>query len=63
MVKGAPEEVLARSVASLGPDRAELPLDGAVRERLLKRFETLGEEGYRVLGVASRAVEGACRST
>jgi P-type Mg2+ transporter len=58
VVKGAPEEVLARSVAYLGPERAELPLDGTVRERLLKRFETLGEEGYRVLGIASRAVEG-----
>ena len=45
-------------VAYLGPDRAELPLDGAVRGRLLNRFESLGEEGYRVLGIASRAVEG-----
>ena len=49
---------MARSVAYLGPDRAELPLDGAVRERLLNRFESLGEEGYRVLGIASRAIEG-----
>ena len=45
VVKGAPEEVLARSVAYLGPDRAELPLDGAVRERLLKRFEIVGRRG------------------
>jgi P-type Mg2+ transporter len=35
-----------------------LALDGAARERLLNRFEALGEEGYRVLGVASRAVQG-----
>ena len=58
VVKGAPEEILARSVAYLGPNRAEMALDGAVRRRLLERFEALGEEGYRVLGVASRAVSG-----
>ena len=50
VVKGAPEH--------LGPNRAEMALDGAVRTRLLERFEALGEEGYRVLGVASRAVSG-----
>ena len=57
VVKGAPED-LGALVAHLGPNRAEMALDGAVRTRLLERFEALGEEGYRVLGVASRAVSG-----
>ena len=58
VVKGAPEEILARSVAYLGPDGGEPALDAASREKLLERFERWGEEGYRVLGVASRAVQG-----
>ena len=58
VVKGAPEEILARSAAYRGPDGTAQILDGAVRTRLLERFEALGEEGYRVLGIASRAVQG-----
>ena len=58
VVKGAPEEILARSATYRGPDGRAQILDGAVRTRLLERFEALGEEGYRVLGVASRAVQG-----
>jgi Mg2+-importing ATPase len=58
VVKGAPEEVLARSVTYLAPDGVELALDEGVRKRLLERFEAWGEEGYRVLGVASRTVQG-----
>jgi P-type Mg2+ transporter len=58
VVKGAPEEVLARSVTYLAPAGEELALDGAVRKRLLERFEAWGEQGYRVLGVASRTVQG-----
>ena len=57
VLKGAPEEILARSVAYLGPDGGDA-LDAASREKLLERFERWGEEGYRVLGVASRAVQG-----
>jgi Mg2+-importing ATPase len=58
VVKGAPEEILARSAEYLGPDGAVLDLDDAIREQLLERFEAWGEEGYRVLGVSSRAVQG-----
>jgi magnesium-transporting ATPase (P-type) len=58
VVKGAPEEILARSAEYLGPDGAVLDLDDATREQLLERFEAWGEEGYRVLGVSSRAVQG-----
>ena len=58
VLKGAPEEILARSVAYLGPDGGEPALDAASREKLLEHFERWGEEGYRVLGVASRAVQG-----
>ena len=58
VLKGAPEEILARSVAYLGPDGGEPALDAASRKKLLEHFEMWGEEGYRVLGVASRAVQG-----
>ncbi len=57
VVKGAPEEILARSTAYLGPDGAKRGLDGAMREKLLERFARWGEEGYRVLGAASREVQ------
>ena len=59
VVKGAPEEILARSVTYLGTDQGQqMPSMTLLRERLLKRFETWGEEGYRVLGVASRVLQG-----
>jgi Mg2+-importing ATPase len=56
VVKGAPEDVINLSVnyATAGEDR--LPLSEEVRGQLLQRFERLGEEGYRVLGVASRSL-------
>ncbi len=56
VVKGAPEDIIGLSVdyAATGGDR--LPLVEQERQRLLQRFEQLGEEGYRVLGVASRTL-------
>jgi Mg2+-importing ATPase len=58
VVKGAPEEILARSAVYLAPDGERPTLDSATRTRLLERFESWGEEGYRVLGVASSLVQG-----
>jgi Mg2+-importing ATPase len=56
VVKGAPEDIIDLSVdyTTTGGDR--LPLVEQERRRLLQRFEQLGEEGYRVLGVASRTL-------
>jgi Mg2+-importing ATPase len=53
VVKGALEDVLrasARVEAGAGPPR---PLDAETRAGLVARFEALGREGFRVLGVAS----------
>jgi Mg2+-importing ATPase len=56
VVKGAPEDIidLSEDYATTGGGR--LPLVEEERRRLLQRFEQLGEEGYRVLGVASRTL-------
>lgn len=56
VVKGAPEDVIQLSVDYETADGNRLPLDAEERGRLLQRFEQLGEEGYRVLGVASRSL-------
>jgi Mg2+-importing ATPase len=55
IVKGALEPVLAvcDRVAAAG---APAPLDDAGRQALLARFSAWSEQGYRVLGVASREV-------
>ena len=56
VVKGAPEDVIQLSVDYETADGHRLPLVAEERGRLLQRFEQLGEEGYRVLGVASRSL-------
>ena len=56
MVKGAPEDIIAQCVDYATSSGERRPLDDAERQRLLQRFEALGEEGYRALGVASRAM-------
>jgi Mg2+-importing ATPase len=53
VTKGALEEVLQgcdRAIGRVGPE----PLDAERRALLLERFRAWGEEGYRVLGVATR---------
>ncbi|MDA8107877.1 MAG: magnesium-translocating P-type ATPase [Betaproteobacteria bacterium] len=57
IVKGAPEELLARCdrYARAGGDAAEL--DGAARGRAQALFESLGEQGMRVLAICWREVE------
>jgi P-type Mg2+ transporter len=54
VVKGAPEDIINLSVDYATAGGGCLPLSEGIRGQLLKRFEQLGEEGYRVLGVASR---------
>ena len=56
VVKGAPEDILDVSVDYETAAGDRLPLANSVRESLLQRFERLGEDGYRVIGVASRSL-------
>ncbi len=56
VVKGAPEDIIQLSVDYETAEGNRLPLVAEERGRLLQRFEQLGEEGYRVLGVASRSL-------
>lgn len=56
VVKGAPEDVLKLSTHVEAGEGLK-PLDAPERQRLLAEFSRLGEEGFRVLGIASREVE------
>jgi Mg2+-importing ATPase len=56
IVKGAPEDVIRLSTHWEEEPGAARPLDETGRTALLRRFESLGEEGFRVLGIAARAV-------
>jgi Mg2+-importing ATPase len=57
VVKGAPEDIIRLSATYMDAGGATRPLDQAMRATLLQQFEQFGEEGYRVLGVASRTVD------
>ncbi len=57
VVKGAPEDLIQLSVEYETGDGARRPLDDRERRDLLQLFERLGEDGYRVLAVASRVHE------
>ena len=59
VVKGAPEDIIELSVDYATASGERRALDEAGRQRLLQRFERLGEEGCRALGVASRAMPRA----
>jgi len=57
VVKGAPEDVLKLSSHYEVPGNPDyLPLDAAARSKANALFESLGEEGFRVLGIAWREV-------
>jgi P-type Mg2+ transporter len=57
IVKGAFEDVLRLATAWEGDGPRDVrPLDAAMRARLHARFEELGRDGFRVLGIAWRAV-------
>jgi len=56
VVKGAPEDVIQLSVEYETADGVRQALDARERQRLLQLFAQFGEEGYRVLAVASRSM-------
>jgi Mg2+-importing ATPase len=56
VVKGAPEDVLQRSTHYQAEGGVVKLLDRAARAALDGLFQRLGEEGFRVLGVASRTM-------
>jgi Ca2+-transporting ATPase len=58
LVKGAPDVLLARSVAARGADGELVPIE-AGRERVVAENDRLAREGLRVLAVASRDIEPA----
>ena len=55
VVKGAPEDILRLS-NTYEVDGNALPFDPGARDRVNGVFEKLSREGFRVLGIASRAV-------
>jgi Mg2+-importing ATPase len=56
VVKGAPEDVLRLCTHYADSAEVTVALDEAVRARINALFDSLGEEGFRVLGIASRDV-------
>ena len=54
MVKGAPEDVLRQSTHYESKDGAVKPLDRAAQAELDALFRKLGEDGLRVLAIASK---------
>ncbi|NVN89426.1 MAG: magnesium-translocating P-type ATPase [Desulfuromonadales bacterium] len=57
VVKGAPEDILRLSISYEADGQAVLsPMDEAARASINAQFEALGNEGFRVLGIASRQV-------
>ena len=58
VAKGAPEDIL-KSCSRYDIAGAVFDLTDAKRGEFLAKFESLGEEGFRVLGIATREVEPA----
>ncbi len=55
VMKGAPEDILALCISYEGDSDADLhPLDSAAMLTLRSLFDSLGREGFRVLGIAWR---------
>ena len=59
--KGALEQVLAACGSQAGAEDAPRPLDAAARRAILDRFTAWSAEGYRVLGLATRALPARAR--
>jgi Mg2+-importing ATPase len=57
VVKGAPEDVIARCTRIGGTDGASCEMTAAHAGALTARFHALGEQGLRVLAVATRTLE------
>ena len=58
-VKGAPDQLLARSGSHLDPSLAAAPVDAAFRERYLGENERLAAQGLRVMATARRDFDPA----
>ncbi len=56
VVKGAPEDILKLCTHYQDPQGAEQPLDAARLAGINGLFDRLGEDGFRVLGIAWKAV-------
>ena len=62
VVKGAFEEILRLSTHYEAESPGDIrPLDAGARRAFFERFEALGREGYRVLGIAWKAEAADCR--
>ena len=59
IVKGAPEDLLRLSASYVAADGREVALDAATRRAFEATLEGLGAQGYRALGIASRAEAAA----
>lgn len=60
IVKGAPEDILVLAAEYAAADGRALPLDEASRRSAQRTFQSLGNQGYRVLGVAESVVDEHC---
>ncbi|WPC67364.1 magnesium-translocating P-type ATPase [Rhodoferax ferrireducens] len=58
VVKGAPEDIVRLCTHYQDSADATVALDAAARVRITQLFDSLSEEGFRVLGIASRDVPG-----
>jgi Mg2+-importing ATPase len=56
VVKGAPEDIMRLSISCADTGDGVRSFDAAVRKELQERFDRFGEDGYRVLAVAFRAM-------
>jgi Mg2+-importing ATPase len=56
VVKGAPEDVLRHCISTEARPGVIRPLDGAASARLEQRFAAFGEQGLRVLAIATRTM-------
>ncbi len=59
IVKGAPEDLLLLCRRHEDADGAEQPLDAATRRTFEATLDALGAQGFRVLAIASRAVDAS----
>lgn len=57
VVKGAPEDIVSLSARVELADGAVGSLDPGTAQQLIQKFSRLGEDGYRVLAVAIRALD------
>jgi P-type Ca2+ transporter type 2C len=57
LVKGAPDQLLARATTALDPDAGPVPLDGQLREVFLAENDRFAEDGLRVIATARRDLD------